>query len=188
MPLHAARTLAVALVLACLSFTPSLLPRPASFQGLSSGSTPRSVTGSGCWGLAWREFADRPARRPERRSWTILGAVAGVALVVSMLLGIRWQRRGSAMVDVEPETRPRHAAGAPVIAVLVFVALVALARAVRTGYRRLAALLERHMGHRAARASGLVVLVVLGSTLATRSALGRVHAARPTAPSRSWTP
>ena len=30
--------LAVALVLACLSFTPSLLPRPAYFQGLITGS------------------------------------------------------------------------------------------------------------------------------------------------------
>jgi uncharacterized membrane protein len=159
--------LAVALVLACLSFTPSLLPRPAYFQGLITGIDAAIGYGLGLLGAwTWREFADRPARRPERRSWTILGAVAGVALVVSMLLGIRWQRRGSALVDVEPEPVLATLL-VPVIAVLVFVALVALARAVRTGYRRLAALLERHMGHRAARASGLVVLVVLGSTLAT---------------------
>ena len=131
--------LAVALVLACLSFTPSLLPRPAYFQGLITGIDAAIGYGLGLLGAwTWREFADRPAHRPERRSWTILGAVAGVALVVSMLLGIRWQRRGSALVDVEPAPALATLL-VPVIAVLVFVALVALARAVRTGYRRLAA-------------------------------------------------
>ena len=44
---------------------------------------------------------------------------------------------------------------------LVFVLLVALARALRTGYRRLAAWLDRYMGARAARALGLVTLVAL---------------------------
>ncbi len=37
---------------------------------------------------------------------------------------------------------------------------MALGRALRTAYRKLAAYLDRHMGHRAARATGIVVLVV----------------------------
>jgi uncharacterized membrane protein len=46
------------------------------------------------------------------------------------------------------------------VAALIFVTLVAIGRALRTLYRRLASWLDGHMGHRAARALGIVVLVI----------------------------
>jgi uncharacterized membrane protein len=157
----------VALVFAALSFTPSLLPRPALFQGLITGIDAAIGYGLGVLGaFVWREFADRPPRAPSRRAWTVLGVAAAVVSVVAMLLGIRWQRQASALVAIEPE-HPLAMLVVPPIAVLLFVVLVALGRAIRTGYRKLSALLARHMGARAARALGLVVLVVTLSTLVT---------------------
>ena len=159
--------LVVGLVFACLSFTPSLLPRPTLFQGMVTGIDAAIGYGLGVLGAwIWREFADRPPRPASRRSWTVLGAVAGVTLATSMLLGIRWQRQGSRLVDVEPE-HPLAMLLVPLISLLLFVALVAVGRALRTGFRKLSDMLARHMGPRAARALGLVLLVAVGVTLAT---------------------
>lgn len=159
--------LAVAVVFACLAFTPSLLPRPAAFQGAVTGIDAAIGYGLGVLGAwVWREFADRDPRTPSRRSWTILAAVAGAGLLVSLVLGQVWQRRAHRLVSTEPE-HPLAVLLIPVVAVLVFVALVAIARAVRTAYRRVSARLARHMGVRAARALGLVLLTATAFLLAT---------------------
>jgi uncharacterized membrane protein len=157
----------VALVFAALSFTPSLLPRPAFFQGLITGIDAAIGYGLGVLGaFVWRELADRPRREPSRRAWTVLGVTAVVVSVVAIGLGIRWQRQASALVAVEPE-HPLAMLVVPPLAVLLFVTLVALGRTIRTAYRRLSGLLARHMGARAARALGLVVLVAVLSTVVT---------------------
>jgi uncharacterized membrane protein len=157
----------VALAFAALSFTPSLLPRPALFQGLITGIDAAIGYGLGVLGaFVWREFADRPPREPSRRSWTVLGVTAVVVSLAAIGLGIRWQRQASELVAIEPE-HPLAMLVVPPVAVLLFVALVALGRAIRTGYHKLSDLLARHMGARAARALGLVVLVVALSTVLT---------------------
>lgn len=158
----------VALAFAMLSFTPSLLPRPAFFQGLVAGVDAAIGYGLGVLGAwIWREFADRPAREPSRRAWRVFGVSAVVGSLVAMLLGIRWHRQGAALVSIEPEPVWVTLVLVPPIALVLFVVLVGLGRAIRTGYRRLAGWLSRHMGARAARAVGLVVLVVGIGTLAT---------------------
>jgi uncharacterized membrane protein len=150
-----------ALVFGCLAFTPSLLPRPALFQGAVTGIDAAIGYGLGVVGAwVWREFADRDARQPDARSWRIFLVTAAVALGASMALGQWWQRQAHALVDTEPESL-LVVPLIPVVAFVVFVLLVALARAVRTGYRRLSWRLARYMGARAARALGLVTLVVL---------------------------
>jgi uncharacterized membrane protein len=53
----------VALLFVCLSFTPTLLPRPAFFQGFVcgiNGAIGYALGVLGAW--LWREFANRPAR------------------------------------------------------------------------------------------------------------------------------
>ena len=156
-----------ALAFALLSFTPSLLPRPALFQGAITGIDAAIGYGLGVVGAwVWRELADRGPRRPSPRSWRALLVVATVASAAAMLLGIRWQRQGSDLVAIEPQ-HPLTMLVVPPVAVLLFVTLVALGRSLRTGYRRLSTLLARTMGARAARVLGLVVLVALLSTLLT---------------------
>ena len=73
----------VAVIFGCLSFTPSLVPRPGAFQGVVCG-----LAGAIGYGLGvlvarvWREFADRPAREPRPWSWRVFLIVAAVALLV----------------------------------------------------------------------------------------------------------
>ena len=81
-----------ALILACLSFTPSLLPRGGIVQGLICGIT--AAIGYGLGVLAawiWRAFADREPRRPRRRSWPVFFIAAAVLFVASFGVGQYWQ-------------------------------------------------------------------------------------------------
>lgn len=138
----------------------------------------------GAW--VWREFADREPRRPSTRSWQVLAAVSVTTLLASVVLGQRWQRQSSELVGIPAES-PVAAVLIPCVALILFVTLLALSRAVRSAYRRLSAVLERHMGARAARATGLVFLtgtmvLVLSGVLwdAALSAADRVFSVRDT--------
>ena len=82
----------VAVIFVCLAFTPSLVPRPGTYQGVVCGMTGAIGYGLGVLGArVWREFADRSARAPRPRSWRVFLIVAAVALLVSYVLGQRWQ-------------------------------------------------------------------------------------------------
>ncbi|MGD9958259.1 alpha/beta hydrolase [Nocardioides sp.] len=154
----------VALVLALLSFTPSLLPRPPEFQGFLVGVNAAIGYGIGVIGAwMWREFADR-TRLPSRAlSWRILAGTSVAAGLLAIVVGERWQRELRDLVGVAEVSWWRLLLIVPIAAV-VFVLLVAIGRTFRAAYRRLASRLQRRMGDRAARALGLVVLV-LGTAL-----------------------
>src|SRR6478609_8914266 len=67
----------VALVLLCLSFTPSLLPRGPLAQGVICGVNAAIGYGLGVAGAwVWRAFADREPRPASRTSWLVFAAVA----------------------------------------------------------------------------------------------------------------
>src|SRR5690606_38395602 len=69
-----------AVLFACLSFTPSLLPRGGLLQGMICGITAAIGYGLGVLlAFVWRAFADRPPRPPKATSWWIFG-VGGVVL------------------------------------------------------------------------------------------------------------
>ena len=151
----------VALVFVCLSFTPSLLPRPAAFQGFVCGVNGAIGYGLGVVGAwLWRQFADRPARPTRPLSWRLFLIVGGVALVVSYLLGRRWQNQIRELMSV-----PAEGFGTPIllpiVAVLVFVGLVAAGRGLRGLFRWIARLLGRWMGRRAARGVGWVLVAAV---------------------------
>jgi uncharacterized membrane protein len=195
-----------ALAFACLSFTPSLLPRSGLAQGVVCAITGAIGYGLGVLGAwVWRAFADRDAARPARPgSWRVFAAVAAVALPVSVLLGERWQAQLRELMGVEGGG-PAGLLLLPVVAALLFAALVAAGRGLRAAYRWVAAQLGRWVGARAARAVGW--LAVVGGTAALASGVladGLVSLAsqtfsvrntitpdgvlRPTAPTRSGGP
>ena len=148
----------VALVFVTLSLTPSLLPRPPSFQGAVSGISAVIGYGIGVFGAwVWREFADRGPRAPSRHSWLIFWVVAGLTVVMAWVLSERWQRQLRDLVDVPAPSVASYLL-IPVVAGVIFVTAVAVGRAIRWVYRWLAAQLERTVGARAARASALVLL------------------------------
>jgi uncharacterized membrane protein len=147
-----------AMVFAALSFTPSLLPRSGLFQGAVAGisaATGYALGVAGAW--LWRQFADRPARAPRRRSWQVFAVVAVLVLAVAAALGYRWQQQLRTLMGM-----PGGGALDPVLTVVVaaalLVVLVLVGRLLARAARAVGALLSRLMGERAARTLGWVLV------------------------------
>ena len=160
-----------ALVVGCLSFTPSLLPRGGVVQGLVWGITAAIGYGLGVlFAWIWRAFADREPRRPRRRSWLVFFISAAVLVVVSFGLGQYWQYQIRKLMGVTDYSIPLVIAS-PFVAAAVFCLLLLIGRGLRGLYRWAAQLLSRWIGRRAARATGwtlvagLAYLVVTGLLL-----------------------
>ena len=160
-----------AVILACLSFTPSLLPRGGPLQGIVCGIT--AAIGYGLGVLAawiWRAFADRPTRIPSTRAWRILLISAVPLLLVAFGLGQYWQYEIRRLMGVTDDN-VAWVVAAPLVALLMFGVLLLIGRGVRRLYRRLARFLDRWIGPHAAAAVGwmlaacLVYLFVTGILL-----------------------
>ena len=73
------------LIFACLSFTPSLLPRGGLIQGIICGITAAIGYGLGVLAASiWRAFPDREPRRPRRWAWTVF-FIAGPVLFARLV-------------------------------------------------------------------------------------------------------
>lgn len=126
-----------ALVLFCLSLTPSLLPRHWVLQGVVSGITMAIGYAVGATVGAFIRTMWSNAPEPVRRAWAVLG-VTGLVLASTFLqLGDSWQREVRELVGAEPT-----AAWMPpliaVVAAAVFALLLLVARSVRLATRGLA--------------------------------------------------
>jgi uncharacterized membrane protein len=149
----------VALVFACLAFTPSLLPRSALLQGIVCGISAAIGYGLGAAGAwTWRAFADRDPRPPRPGAWRVFAISAAVLLVVAIVLGQWWQGQIRDLMGA-PTPNPLLLLLLPPITVAIFAGLVALSRSLRGAYHRAAVRLQRWMGRRAARALGWVAVV-----------------------------
>ena len=110
-----------ALILACLSFTPSLLPRSGGAQGVVAGISAALGYGLGVLAAAvWRAFADRGPRSPQRWAWPVFAVVAVLSAVVFFALGRQWQGWLRALMGMPTEPLLR-ALLAPVIALAAHV-------------------------------------------------------------------
>jgi uncharacterized membrane protein len=159
------------LIVGCLSFTPSLLPRGGIVQGVIWGITAAIGYGLGvliAW--IWRAFADREPRRPRRRSWTVFFISAAVLIVVFFGLGQYWQYEIRKLMGVTDYSIPLVVAS-PFVAALIFCLILLVGRGLRGLYRWAAQLLNRWIGRSAAHAvgwilaTGLAYLVVTGLLL-----------------------
>lgn len=152
----------VALLFACFSFLPSLIPRPSVFQGALTGLTAAIGYGLGvllAW--IWREFARaREARPGSPRSRRIFRITAVVLLLVFLGLGVYWHRVGAELVGIEPEN-PVLALVVLPIAIVLFVIIIAVGRLLRLAYRGVSGLLKRLVGPGAARITAGVLVAVL---------------------------
>ena len=153
------------LALACLSFTPSLLPRLGPVQGLVSGISAAVGYGLGVAAAAfWHALADRGPRPPAPWAWRVFAVGAVVLGSVSFLLGRHWQGELRALMGAPAEPLWR-ALLALAVAPVVFAVLLGLARLVRAAARGLARLLSRWIGPSAARALGALGVAVLAVLL-----------------------
>jgi uncharacterized membrane protein len=131
-----------AVVMFCLSLTPSLLPRHWALQGLLSGITMAIGYGIGASiGAVARAVWPRLPAAPRRARRVLAGAGATLA-VVFLGLGEYWQRDLRQLVGAEPAT-PWGPLLVVVAAAAGFWLLLACARSVRLGTRRLATALAR---------------------------------------------
>lgn len=131
-----------AVLLFCLSLTPSLLPRHWALQGVLSAVTMAIGYGIGATlgAVARRAWPRLPAA--PRWAWAVLAGVAAVLVVVFLRLGVVWQRELRQLVGAEP------AAGwesllSTAVAGSGFGTLLVVSRAIRLVTRRLAATLRR---------------------------------------------
>ena len=149
------------LIFACLSFTPSLLPRGGLIQGIICGVTAAIGYGLGVLAASiWRAFADREPRQPRRWAWTVFFIAGAVLFAASFGLGQYWQYEIRQLMGVTDYSIPLVVAE-PFVAALVFVLFLLIGRGLRGLYRWLAKLLNRWIGRRAARGIGWVVVVGL---------------------------
>ncbi len=148
-----------ALIFACLSFTPSLLPRGGFVQGLVCGIDAAIGYGLGVLAAAiWRSFADRDPRPPRGWAWRTFGVSAVVLLVVFFGLGQYWQSEIRDLMGVTDFSVPLVIAS-PFVAFITFWLLLLLGRGLRALYRRTASALNRHIGRRAAKTVGWLLVV-----------------------------
>jgi uncharacterized membrane protein len=154
--------LALAVGFFCLSLTPSLLPRSWLLQGIFSGVFAAMGYGVGVLAAAacgkvigWRP---RPPRSGRGR-W-LLGATAGLAVLVLLYRGSIWQRELYRLTGQEPPARYAYAGVLPV-AVAVLAGLIGMARSVRAWSQRLSAAMRSRLPAPVAwSASALTVVIV----------------------------
>jgi len=160
-----------ALIAGCLSFTPSLLPRTGTIQGIVWGITAAIGYGLGvliAW--IWRAFAGRGVRHSRHRSWLVFFISAAVLVVVFFGLGQYWQSEIRNLMGVT-EYNIALVVASPFIAALIFCLILLIGRSLRGLYRWAAQLLSRWIGRSAAHAvgwtlvAGLAYLVVTGLLL-----------------------
>ena len=158
---------AFAVLFACLSFTPSLLPRSSVFQGIVTGINAAIGYAVGlvlAW--MWREFADRGPRAPRTRTWQMFAALSALAGVAAIVVGQIWQHRIRDLMGMEQESLLLVWI-IPVLGFAIFFVLIEIARGTRWCHHRVSALLGRVMGVRAARATGFIALAALVVMFAT---------------------
>ncbi len=150
-----------ALVFACLSFTPSLLPRDGLLQGIVCGVTAAIGYGLGLLVAAiWRAFADRGPRPPRPTGWRTFVISALVLFGIAFALGQYWQSQIRALMDITDYNVPL-AVVSPLIAAVFFGLLLLVGRGLRGLYRWTARQLDRRIGSRAATALGWILVVAL---------------------------
>jgi uncharacterized membrane protein len=150
-----------AVVVSCLSFTPSLLPRTGMIQGIVWGVTAALGYGVGVvLAVIVRAFADRDVRPPKPSTWRVSLIAGGVLLAVFFALGQYWQHQIRDLMGVT-EYNVALVVLSPVVALAVFALLVLIGRGLRALYRRLGRLLRRWIGPRAANAVGWIAVVAL---------------------------
>src|SRR6516225_4622422 len=150
-----------ALIFACLSFTPSLLPRGGLIQGVICGITAAIGYGLAVWAASiWRAFADRGPRTPRHWAWLTFFIAAPILFAAAFGLGQYWQYEIRKLMGVTEYNIPL-AIASPFVAVAVFGLFLLIGRGLRGLYRWAAKLLSRWIGPRAARGVGWLLVVGL---------------------------
>ncbi|MFM9135117.1 MAG: alpha/beta hydrolase [bacterium] len=159
--------LLLAVVVFCLSLTPSLLPRPALYMGLIGGLAAATGYALGAF-IAWalrRMEVPAPGPTGRRRAWIALAVGAPLMCLVSLFLGWQWQEEVRVLVGEEPAGLSMYVV--PVIAVVVFAVLLLIGRGIRGITRLITHTLGRLVPLPLARVVTVVALLLVGWWIAS---------------------
>ena len=153
----------IAALFYCLSYTPSLLPRPWFLQGVVAGLTAAIGYAAGTSIGALVRLWWWPSRRVERIAWGILFALVPLLIVVFLWLGTRWQRDLRVRLGVQPQQEYDWVRTVGV-SLLTFGLLLLVARMLRLAIYMISRLFCRLVPESAAYCAGFVVVTVLSYT------------------------
>jgi uncharacterized membrane protein len=151
-----------ALLFACLSLTPSLLPRAAVLQGALTG-----ITGAIGYGLGSaassalrRVIAREPSPDVKRTAWRVLTGAGVVLLPLFLVLARMWQDEIRVLMQI-PGQAPVQVVVTGLIAVVIGYLLLVVARLVRALGRAIVGGLDRVVPRVVSTSIGVVVTAVL---------------------------
>jgi uncharacterized membrane protein len=145
----------------CLSFTPSLLPRPWFLQGVVAGLTGAIGYAAGTAIGALVRLRWWPARRVERIAWHLLFALVPLLILICLWLGTRWQRALRVRLGMQPQ-QEYDALRTVGISLLTFGVLLLFARLMRLGAHGIARMIGHLVPEYAAYCAGFVVVTMVG--------------------------
>lgn len=133
-----------AVVMLCLSLTPSLLPRPWYLQGLVSGVLTAAgyLLGVGCGHLVYWLTRRHLGDRHRRIAWQLLWCTTAVLVPVFLVLSALWQQQIHTLMRT-PRPPLAYSLATPPEAVAIFLGLVLVARSIVAAGRTLHRFLGR---------------------------------------------
>ncbi|WP_235734996.1 alpha/beta hydrolase [Nocardioides alcanivorans] len=163
-----------------LALTPSLLPRPASFQGLLCAVAALLGYGLGAL-LRWAVPAAWQTVGPQRRrvAWIALSVVSAVGTLAMVVLHLRWQREMRSAIGVD-QVGLGHPLIVLLVGVVLFGLLLILARALRAAGRSAGRQVGRVLPARFAALLGVALVTAGGywlvNSLVVGTLVGRLDA------------
>jgi uncharacterized membrane protein len=154
---------AVAAVFYCLSYTPSLLPRPYYLQGVVAGITAATGYGAGTAAGALAAIYWRPGERTVRIAWRVLFALVPPLILIFLWLSTRWQRQLRMRLGIAPahEYDLLRTVG---FSLLTFGVILLIARVLRLATHGLAHAFGHVVPVNAAYCAGFVVVTLISYT------------------------
>jgi uncharacterized membrane protein len=153
----------LAAVFYCLSFTPSLLPRPWVLQGVVAGITAATGYGVGTALGALIRLRWSPGERTVRIAWRVLFALVPPLIVLFLFLGVRWQRELRERLGMAPP-QEYDLARTVGLSLLTFGVLLLIARALRLATHGMAHVFGLLVPETAAYCAGFLVVSLVSYT------------------------
>jgi uncharacterized membrane protein len=149
-------------LLFAVSLTPTLLPRSFLTQGVLSGCSLAAGYGIGVFGRWLWAYMELPQLKGRNLRAAKLAAATGCTVVAVIFLGqaARWQNSIRELMNLEP-VETAHPLEVALIALAVFVILMALARLFQLTLRFVAIRVNRLMPRRVSNVIGVIATVAL---------------------------
>lgn len=150
----------------CISFLPSLLPRPWLFQGIVTGCSALIGYGVGTvsslvirWLIEWE-----PPKRVKHGAWRLLAVLGPVAALIYLYLSTGWQNEVRALIGEQPQSE-RYIFRILFAALVTGGLLLAVARLVHFGARKLIDLIDKLLPRKVSIIAGVGITVYICITL-----------------------